>query len=69
MPLLRERFAGFGAAELARCSRRNGLPYAPITQPEELFDDPHLRPPAAWRHSRCRPTPAPAQTRAHRCCR
>jgi crotonobetainyl-CoA:carnitine CoA-transferase CaiB-like acyl-CoA transferase len=21
---------------------RNGLPYAPITKPEELFDDPHL---------------------------
>jgi len=42
MPLLRERFAAFGAAELGERFERIGLPYAPITKPHELFDDPHL---------------------------
>ena len=42
LPLLRERFAAFGAAELAARFERNGLPYAPITRPQDLFDDPHL---------------------------
>ncbi len=42
MPLLRERFAGFGAAELSTRFERIGLPYAPITRPQDLFDDPHL---------------------------
>ena len=42
MPLLRERFAAFGAAELARRFEAIGLPYAPITRPQDLFDDPHL---------------------------
>ena len=42
LPLLRERFAAFPAAELASRFERNGLPYAPITRPHELFDDPHL---------------------------
>jgi crotonobetainyl-CoA:carnitine CoA-transferase CaiB-like acyl-CoA transferase len=42
LPALRERFARFEAAELATRFEANGLPYAPITQPQELFDDPHL---------------------------
>ena len=42
MPLLRERFAAFAAAELGRRFERIGLPFAPITQPQDLFDDPHL---------------------------
>ena len=42
LPLLRERFQAFGAHELAARFEKNGLPYAPITRPEELFDDPHL---------------------------
>ena len=42
MPLLRERFAAFSAAELGRRFERTGLPYAPITRPQDLFDDPHL---------------------------
>ncbi|MBL8346765.1 MAG: CoA transferase [Rubrivivax sp.] len=42
LPLLRERFAPFAAAELARRFDARGLPYAPITRPEDLFDDPHL---------------------------
>lgn len=43
LPLLRERLAGFGAAELAATFERNDLPFAPITRPEQLFEDPHLR--------------------------
>ncbi len=42
LPLLRERFAPFSAAELARRFEATGLPFAPITRPEDLFDDPHL---------------------------
>ena len=42
MPLLRERFAPFAAAELAQRFEAVGLPYAPIRKPEELYDDPHL---------------------------
>jgi crotonobetainyl-CoA:carnitine CoA-transferase CaiB-like acyl-CoA transferase len=43
LPLLRERLAGHGAAELAARFDAIGLPYAPIARPHELFDDPHLQ--------------------------
>jgi crotonobetainyl-CoA:carnitine CoA-transferase CaiB-like acyl-CoA transferase len=43
MPLLRSRLADHEAAELAAIFERNGLPFAPITRPQELFDDPHLQ--------------------------
>jgi crotonobetainyl-CoA:carnitine CoA-transferase CaiB-like acyl-CoA transferase len=43
LPLLRERFAALPASELARRFDANGLPYAPITRPQDLFDDPHLK--------------------------
>ena len=42
IPLLRERLAPFAAAELAARFERVGLPFAPITRPQDLFDDPHL---------------------------
>lgn len=42
LPLLRERFAPFSAAELAGRFEATGLPFAPITRPEDLFEDPHL---------------------------
>jgi crotonobetainyl-CoA:carnitine CoA-transferase CaiB-like acyl-CoA transferase len=42
MPILRSRLAGYSAAELSAIFEKNALPFAPITQPEELFDDPHL---------------------------
>ena len=42
IPLLRERLAGCTAAELSRRFETVGLPYAPITRPQDLFDDPHL---------------------------
>jgi crotonobetainyl-CoA:carnitine CoA-transferase CaiB-like acyl-CoA transferase len=42
IPVLRERLASHGAAELSAIFERNGLPFAPITKPQDLFDDPHL---------------------------
>ncbi len=42
MPILRERFAALGAEELAQRFESRGLPYAPITRPQALFEDPHL---------------------------
>ena len=42
MPLLRERFAAFDRAELSARFEKMGLPYAPITRPQDLLDDPHL---------------------------
>ena len=42
LPLLRDRFAPFAAAELAARFEKIGLPYAPITRPQDLFEDPHL---------------------------
>ena len=43
MPLLRERLAERSASELAQVFERHGLPFAPITDPQHLFDDPHLQ--------------------------
>lgn len=42
IPILRERFAELSAKELSERFEKVGLPYAPITRPHELFDDPHL---------------------------
>jgi crotonobetainyl-CoA:carnitine CoA-transferase CaiB-like acyl-CoA transferase len=42
MPILRSRLASYSAAQLTALFERHGLPFAPITRPEELFDDPHL---------------------------
>ena len=42
MPILRERMASFSAADISAVFEKRGLPYAPITRPQELFDDPHL---------------------------
>jgi crotonobetainyl-CoA:carnitine CoA-transferase CaiB-like acyl-CoA transferase len=43
IPELKRRLADFSAAELAALFEREGLPYAPIMRPEQLFDDPHLK--------------------------
>jgi crotonobetainyl-CoA:carnitine CoA-transferase CaiB-like acyl-CoA transferase len=40
--LLRERLADTPASELAALFEANGLPFAPITDPQHLFEDPHL---------------------------
>jgi len=42
MPELRQRLAAYSAAELTAIFEKNGLPFAPILRPEQLFDDPHL---------------------------
>jgi crotonobetainyl-CoA:carnitine CoA-transferase CaiB-like acyl-CoA transferase len=42
MPVLRERLAARPASEIGALFERHGLPYAPITRPQDLFDDPHL---------------------------
>ena len=42
LPELRTRLATYSAAELAAIFETNGLPFAPILRPEQLFDDPHL---------------------------
>jgi crotonobetainyl-CoA:carnitine CoA-transferase CaiB-like acyl-CoA transferase len=42
MPVLRSRLADRSAAELSAVFEENELPFAPITKPQELFDDPHL---------------------------
>jgi crotonobetainyl-CoA:carnitine CoA-transferase CaiB-like acyl-CoA transferase len=43
LPILRERFATRDKAELSAVFEQHGLPFAPITRPQELFDDPHLQ--------------------------
>jgi crotonobetainyl-CoA:carnitine CoA-transferase CaiB-like acyl-CoA transferase len=43
IPLLRERLVAHTAAELAALFEAHGLPFAPITDPQHLFDDPHLQ--------------------------
>lgn len=42
IPMLRERLQRYTRAELAAVFEREGLPFAPITAPHELIDDPHL---------------------------
>ena len=42
IPLLRDRMAKFSASEISTVFERHALPYAPITRPHDLFDDPHL---------------------------
>ena len=42
MPILRSHLAGRSAAELSALFEANELPFAPITRPEDLFDDRHL---------------------------
>ncbi len=42
LPDLRERLAGYSARALAGIFEAQGLPFAPIARPEDLFDDPHL---------------------------
>lgn len=42
LPEMRRRVAGTRASELADLFERHGLPFAPITRPHELLNDPHL---------------------------
>ena len=43
LPIVRELFSAMTKAELLAKCEALGLPYAPITKPEDLFDDPHLK--------------------------
>ena len=42
MPIVTERFLQMSQSELMQRLESSGLPFAPITRPEDLFDDPHL---------------------------
>jgi crotonobetainyl-CoA:carnitine CoA-transferase CaiB-like acyl-CoA transferase len=42
IPAMRERMAQHTSAELAAVFEKSGLPFAPITDPQYLLDDPHL---------------------------
>lgn len=42
LPLVAEVFRKYGRSELMEKCEALGLPFAPITRPVELFDDPHL---------------------------
>jgi crotonobetainyl-CoA:carnitine CoA-transferase CaiB-like acyl-CoA transferase len=42
MPILRERLGHLSAKQVSECFEKQGLPYAPITKPHDLFADPHL---------------------------
>mgnify|MGYP003652293260 CR=1 FL=1 len=42
IPRLRDVFASYSQADLMAKLEKTGLPFAPITRPEDLFDDPHL---------------------------
>ena len=42
IPQLQKRLAGFTVAQLQQRMGENGLPFAPIVRPDQLFEDPHL---------------------------
>ena len=42
LPELRKRLAHYSAAHLAKVFEAHQLPYAPISRPEQLLEDPHL---------------------------
>ncbi|WP_372657955.1 CaiB/BaiF CoA transferase family protein [Hydrogenophaga sp.] len=43
IPELRQRLASRSARELGALFEKEGLPFAPITRPHDLLDDPHLK--------------------------
>jgi crotonobetainyl-CoA:carnitine CoA-transferase CaiB-like acyl-CoA transferase len=47
IPELRELLRRFTRDEILATAERLGLPYAPISRPEDLFADPHLNHPGA----------------------
>jgi len=42
LPIIKKVFGSYTKAELMEKLDASGLPFAPITRPDELFDDPHL---------------------------
>ena len=47
MPRLREMFGAMPRSRILEACERVRLPFAPITRPQEMFDDPHLNYPGA----------------------
>ncbi len=47
MPKVRSMFASRTLADILALCEQIGLPFAPITRPEDMFDDPHLNHPGA----------------------
>jgi len=43
IPVIQATFRSYSKSELMQKLERTGLPFAPITRPEDLFDDPHLQ--------------------------
>ncbi|MCC5793518.1 MAG: CoA transferase [Chromatiales bacterium] len=42
LPVIKETFARYSKQQLMDKLEKTGIPFAPITRPEELFEDPHL---------------------------
>lgn len=42
IPEIKKRISEYTAAQISAIFEEHGLPFAPITKPEELFNDPHL---------------------------
>jgi crotonobetainyl-CoA:carnitine CoA-transferase CaiB-like acyl-CoA transferase len=42
IPEIKKRISGYTAPQISAIFEEHGLPFAPITKPEELFNDPHL---------------------------
>lgn len=42
IPEIKKRISGYTAAQISAIFEKHGLPFAPITKPEQLFEDPHL---------------------------
>lgn len=42
LPIIKDTFRQYTKQQLMAKLEKTGLPFAPITRPEELFDDPHL---------------------------
>jgi crotonobetainyl-CoA:carnitine CoA-transferase CaiB-like acyl-CoA transferase len=42
IPEIKKRISSYTAEQISAIFEKHGLPFAPITKPEELFDDPHL---------------------------
>ncbi len=47
MPVLRELFKKYTPAELAAVCEKAGLAFAPVTKPQDLFEDPQMKCPGA----------------------
>ena len=43
IPEIKKRLASYSAKHISDIFEKNGLPFAPITKPEKLFEDPHLK--------------------------